>query len=70
MEGLFQYCKVLKVTTLVTFGFRTLLLSLLSEARYFRGVITFRWLKCVLHMGTSKSKIAKKNVKGILFEKS
>ena len=60
MEGLFQYCKVLKVTTLVTFGFRTLLLSLLSEVRYFRGVITFRWLKCVLHMGTSKSKIAKK----------
>ena len=70
MEGLFQYCKVLKVTTLVTFGFRTLLLSLLSEARYFRGVITFRRLKCVLHMGTSKSKIAKKNVTGILFEKS
>ena len=49
MEGLLQYCKVLKVTTLVPFRFRTLL-----------GVVTFRWLKRVLHMGTSKSKIAKK----------
>ena len=62
MEGLFQYCKVLKVTTLVTFGFRTLLLSLLLEARYFWGVITFRW-----HF---KKQNCKKNVKGILFEKS
>ena len=60
--------KVPKVMTHNTFGFSTLLLPLLSEARYFQSVITFGRLKCVLHMGTSKNKIAK-NVKGILFEK-
>ena len=38
-EGLLQYSKVPKVTTLVTFGFRTLLLSLLLEARYYLGVL-------------------------------
>ena len=32
----------------------------------FWGVVTFGWLKRVLHMGDSKNKIAK-NVKGILF---
>ena len=49
-EGLLQYPKVPKVTTLVTFGFRTLLLSLLSEARYYRGVVTFRLVKmCAPH---------------------
>ena len=46
--------KVPKVTTLVTFGFSTLPLSLLSEARYFWGVVTFGWLKRVLNMGTFK----------------
>ena len=62
------YRRVPKVTTLVTFGFSTLLLSQLLEARFFRGIVTFGWLKRVLHMGTSKNKSAK-NVKGILFEK-
>ena len=32
----------------------------------FWGVVTFGWLKRVLHMGDSENKIAK-NVKGILF---
>ena len=62
------YRRVPKVTTLVTFGFSTLLLSQLLESRFFRGIVTFGWLKRVLHMGTSKNKIAK-NVKGILFDK-
>ena len=44
-EGPLQYHKVLKVTTLVTFEFRTLLLSLLLEARYYRGVVPFRLAK-------------------------
>ena len=57
-----SYRRVAKVTTIVTFGFFTLLISLLSE------VVTFGWLKRALHMGTSKNKMAK-NVKGILFEK-
>ena len=41
---------------------------LLSEARYFLGVVTFGWLKRVLYMGTSKNKVAK-NVKGVLLKK-
>ena len=50
MDRLLQYSKVLKVTTLVTFGFRTLLLLLLSEARYYQGVVTFRLAKtCTPH---------------------
>ena len=57
-----QYRRVPKVTSLVTFGFSTLLLSQLSEARYF-----WRAKMCTPH-GNSKDKIAK-NVKGILFEK-
>ena len=36
--------------------------------RFFGGIITFGWLKCLLHMGTSENIIAKKNVKGIVFE--
>ena len=45
------YHKVPKVTTLITFGFSSLSLSVLSEGRYFQGVATFRQLKGVLHMG-------------------
>ena len=63
-----KYRRVPKLTTVVTFGFSTLLLSLLSQAHNFQGVITFGWLKHVLHMGNSKNKIPK-NLKGILFEK-
>ena len=59
--------KVMRVVTR-TFGFSTLLLLLLSEARYFWGIVTFEWHKHVLHMGTSKNKIAKKN-EGNTFEK-
>ena len=59
--------KVMRVVT-STFGFSTLLLLLLSEARYFWGIVTFEWHKHVLHMGTSKNKIAKK-MKGILLKK-
>ena len=46
----------------VTFGFSTLLLSLIL------GVVTFGWLKRVLHMSTLKNKTVR-NMKGILFEK-
>ena len=47
------------------------LVMLLSDlapfcCHYFQGVVTFGWLKRVLHMGNSKNKIAK-NLKGILF---
>lgn len=35
---------------------------------FWGGIITFGWLKYVLHMGTSENIIAKKNVKGIVFE--
>ena len=50
MEGLLQYRKVPKVTTLVTFGFKTLLLLLLLEACYYWGVVTFRLDKtCTPH---------------------
>ena len=38
---LWTYRKVPKVTTLVTLGFNSLFLSLLSEGRYFQGVATF-----------------------------
>ena len=48
--------------------FSPLLPLLLSEAHYFQGVVTFGWLKHVLHMGNSKNKIAR-NVKQILIEK-
>ena len=58
MEGLLQYRKVPKVTTLVTFGFRTLLLLLLLEARYYWGVVTFRLDKTCTPHGHFKSKIA------------
>ena len=44
----FHYRKVTKETTLVAFGFTTILLSLLS------GGITFGWLKRVLYIGTLK----------------
>ena len=63
-----KYRRVPKLATVVTFGFSTLLLLLLSQAHNVQGVVTFRWLKHVLHMGNSKNKIAK-NLKGILFEK-
>ena len=55
--------KVPKVTTLVTFGFSTLPLSLLSEARYFCGVVTLGWLKhaCLQH-GHFKKNVRKDNV--------
>ena len=64
--------KVPKVTTLVAFGFSTLPLSLLSEARYFWGVVTFGWLKRVLNMGTFKKmwkKAMYRNVKQIIINK-
>ena len=64
--------KVPKVTTLVTFGFSTLPLSLLSEARYFWGVVTFGRLKRVLNMGTFKKmwkKAMYRNVKQIIINK-
>ena len=64
-----DYRRVSKVMTLITLEFSILLLSMLLEARYFqRGggggggggvVLTFGWLKRVLHIGTSKNKIAK-----------
>ena len=56
--------KVPKVTTLVTFGFSTLPLSLLSEARYFCGVVTFGWLNyktCTQH-GHFQKNVKKGNV--------
>ena len=44
-----QTCpKVPKVTTLVTFGFSSLLLSLLSEGRYFQEVAAFA-KTCIVH---------------------
>ena len=56
--------KVPKVTSLVIFGFSTLLLSLLSGGRYFRMAKT-----CTPHKHLiPKNKIATK-VKGIVFEK-
>ena len=58
LKAIFNCHKVPKVTTLVTL-----------EARYFRGVVTFGWLKRVLHMGTSKSKIAKKCERNTLEKK-
>ena len=63
MSRLFSlpYRKVPKVTSLVTFGFSTLLLSLLSGTRYFPMAKT-----CFPHWHFKKT-IAK-NVKGILFE--
>ena len=57
-----EYRRVSKVMTLITLEFSILLLPMLLEARYFQGgggVLTFGWLKRVLHMGTSKNKIAK-----------
>ena len=46
------YREVPKVTTLIPFGFSTLLLLPLSEAHYFWGVVTLGWPKPELHMGT------------------
>ena len=43
-------------SSFVTSGFSTLLLW------FFWGIITFGWLKCALHMGTSKNIIAKKKM--------
>lgn len=60
MDRLLQYSKVLKVTTLVTFGFKTLLLSLLSEARrYYQGVVTFRLAKTYSTWALQKVKLQK-----------
>ena len=59
MDRLLQYSKVLKVTTLVTFGFRTLLLLLLSEARYYQGVVTFRLAKTYSTWALQKVKLQK-----------
>ena len=42
------YRKVPKETTLVTFGFSSLLLSLLSEGRYFQEVAAFA-KTCIVH---------------------
>ena len=56
----FHYRKVTKETTLVAFGFSTRLLSLLSEARYFRGGNYFRLVKtCTLHWHFKKIKSQK-----------
>ena len=62
MNSKLDYRRVSKVMTLITLEFSILMLSMLLEARYFQGgggVLTFGWLKRVLHMGTSKNEIAK-----------